>query len=107
MRRERRPVDARRRHSLLGVGRHRAQALLVTGSRLLPKTIELGPAFGVESLNGEHRDVAVLRVDPAKRRVCCAPGDGRNPDAQPACATPSFDLRHGLSLRRHGVVLLL
>jgi hypothetical protein len=50
--RERRPVDARRRNPLFGVGRRRARTLFVTGSRLLPKTIELGPAFGVESLNG-------------------------------------------------------
>ena len=63
--RECRPVDARRRNALLRVGPHRAQALLVTGSRLLPKAIEFGPALGVEPLNGEHCDIAVFRVNPA------------------------------------------
>ena len=63
--RECRPIDARRRNPLLRVGHHRAQALLVTGSRLLPKAIEFGPALGVEPLNGEHCDIAVFRVSPA------------------------------------------
>ena len=93
-RRQCRPVDAGRRHSLLGVGTRIAQARLVADSRVLPQSIEYRPAFGVQSLNREHRDVAVLRIDPCGRPGCRTPGGGRNPDAQPACATPSFDLRH-------------
>ena len=66
-RRERRPVDALRRDALLRVGALRAQALLVAGARFAPEAIELRLALGVELLDREHGDVAVLGVDPRMR----------------------------------------
>ena len=87
--RERRPVDAGRRHPLLGIGHHSARTLEVTGSRRQPQLIELGSAFGIESLNGKHRDVAVLRIDPARRGVRCAQSDGHDQDARTPAETHS------------------
>ncbi len=48
----------------------------------------------LESLNGEHCDVAVLRVDPAKRGIRCAPGDGHDQDARPPAETHSRGVLH-------------
>ena len=63
-RRQRRPVDAGGRDPLLAVRSLLAQALFVAGAGLAPEAIEQRPALGVELLDGQHRDVAVLGVDP-------------------------------------------
>ena len=44
-----------------------AQALLVAGAGFAPEAIEQRLALGVELLDGQHRDVAVLGIDPRVR----------------------------------------
>ena len=76
--RQRRPVDAGGLHTLLGVGAKRTETLLVTGSRLLPQVFEGGSALGVEALNGEDSDIAVLGIYPRQRRA----GEAQKPNAR-------------------------
>jgi hypothetical protein len=67
--RQRRPVDALGRDALPGVGTLDAESPFVTCSCFLPQASELRLARGIQTFNGQDRDVAVLRVDPGERRV--------------------------------------
>ena len=66
-RRQRGPVDARRRQALLAVRARRAEALLVASACALPQPVELGAALGVELLDPEQGELAMLGIDPGKR----------------------------------------
>src|SRR5215203_2720500 len=66
---ERRPVDTRRGPTLLRIGGLFAQPLLVADAGILPVAVEQHAALGVELLDGQHQDVAVLWIDPGARRA--------------------------------------
>jgi hypothetical protein len=59
-----------------------AEALFVLRPCVLPQAIEHRLAFGVESLHGQDRDVAMLRVNPSERRARGAPHGQSHQNAQ-------------------------
>jgi len=67
------PVDARGRKALPGIGALGEKTLPVASSRFLPQAIEIVFALGVKTLGSQHRDIAMLRVDP---------GHGRSSEAE-------------------------
>jgi hypothetical protein len=68
------PVDALRRETLCRVGARRAQPFLITGPRLGPERIECRAPFGIEGLNGEQCDLAMLGINPSNSG-CRRPGE--------------------------------
>jgi hypothetical protein len=65
-----RPVDTGGLLGLRRIGRLLAQSLCMVRARFRPQPAEDGTPLGIELLDGEYRDVAVLWIDPRGRPAC-------------------------------------
>jgi len=82
-----RPVDTWRRESLRRIGAIRAHPLLGADARLGPQSVKHRLALGIQPLHRQHRDVAMLGVNPGECRSAYAPCCQGKYDSRPAQPT--------------------